>query len=94
MGTAAMVIGIIAIILSVIPLLGMISWILAPLAIIFGIIGLTRQDAPKGAAIAGVATGGVALVICLCWAMLFGAAMSSAAQEQAKQRQQEISNTY
>jgi hypothetical protein len=97
MGTAAMVIGIIAVILAFIPLLGLISWILAPLAIIFGIIGMTRQNAPKGAAIAGVATGGVALVVCLLWALVFGAAMSTAAQEQAKlerERQQQMSNTY
>ncbi|HEX8554083.1 MAG TPA: hypothetical protein VF695_05200 [Sphingomonas sp.] len=78
MGTAAMVLGIIALVLSIIPIIGFVSWILAPLAIIFGIIGLNRAGAPKGGAIAGLATGGVALLICLAWATLWGAALSEA----------------
>lgn len=80
MGTAAMVIGIIALILSIIPIIGFVSWILAPLAIIFGIIGLNKAGAARGGAIAGVATGGVALLICIAWVTLWTAAVSEAAR--------------
>ncbi|HEY0013463.1 MAG TPA: hypothetical protein VGB79_11515 [Allosphingosinicella sp.] len=93
MGTAAMVLGIIALVLSFIPVIGMISWILAPLAIIFGIIGLNRVGVPKGGAIAGLATGGVALVICLLWALAFGAAVGNAAAEAERMNQQLYSNS-
>jgi Mg2+ and Co2+ transporter CorA len=78
MGTAAMVLGIIALILSIIPIIGFISWILAPLAIIFGIIGLNKAGAGRGSAIAGLATGGVALLICIAWATLWTAAVNEA----------------
>ena len=79
LGTAAMVLGIIALVLSFIPLLGLLSWVLAPLAVIFGIIAVLKPDQPHGTAIAGIATGGVALVICLLWGLVFGAALSNAA---------------
>jgi thiamine transporter ThiT len=91
MGTAAMVLGIIALVLSFIPIIGMVSWILAPLAIILGIIGMQRV--PKGTAIAGLVTGGIALVICLLWALAFGAAVSNAATEAERMNQQFYSNS-
>jgi hypothetical protein len=94
MGTAAMVIGIIALVLSFIPVIGMISWILAPLALIFGIIGINRVGAPKGGAIAGIATGGVALLVCLLWALALGAAINTAATEAERMNQQIYSNAF
>jgi len=84
MGTASMVLGIIGLVLAFIPFLGLFSWVLAPLAIIFGLIGISKGNAPKGQAIAGLATGGVALALCLLWAIAFGAALSGAAQEQQR----------
>ena len=83
MGTTAMVLGIIAVVLAFIPVLGLISWLLAPLAVIFGVIGVSRRDAPRGQAIAGIATGGVALLVCLLWALVFGAAIAESAKQQA-----------
>ena len=92
MGTAAMVLGIIALVLSFIPVIGMISWILAPLAIIFGIIGMNKVGVPKGGAIAGLVTGGIALLICLLWVIAFGAAVGNAAAEADRMNQQLYSN--
>jgi hypothetical protein len=95
MGTAAMVIGIIALVLSLIPVIGFISWVLAPLAIIFGIIGLNNKNgAPKGGAIAGVATGGVALLICFLWLVAFGAAAGEAARQAEELNRQMSSNGF
>ena len=93
MGTAALVLGIIALVLSFIPVIGLLSWILAPLAIIFGIIGLNRAGAPRGGAVAGLVTGGIALVICLLWALAFGAAVGNAASEAERMNQQFYSNS-
>jgi hypothetical protein len=77
LGTAAMVIGIIALILSFIPILGLLSWILAPLAFILGFIAVLKPGAPKGGAITGLITSGFAFLICLAWVVLFGAALST-----------------
>ena len=78
MGTAALVLGIIGLLLAFIPIIGMISWILTLLAILFGIIGLSKRGSPKGTAIAGLITGGLGLVVCIGWAILFAVGISDA----------------
>ena len=72
LGIAALITGIIALVLSLIPGIGLISWLLAPIAIILGIVGMNQRGAPRGTAIAGLATGGIALVICIMWVVAFG----------------------
>lgn len=94
MGTAAMVVGIIALVMSFIPIIGLIAWILAPLALILGIVGLNRAGAPRGGAIAGIATGGVALVICMLWLLVWGAAVGGVVAEAERLNQQAYSNGF
>ena len=84
LGTAAMVCGILALVLSFIPIIGFLSWILAPLALIFGAIVLMNPDASKGAPITGLATGGIALLICFAWVLAFGAAATEASKNEPK----------
>lgn len=76
LGIAALITGIIALTLSLIPVIGVISWLLAPIAIILGIVGMNQRNQPRGTAIAGVATGAVALIICILWLAAFGALVS------------------
>lgn len=64
LGKAAFIIGLIGLVMSFIPILGFVSWLLAPLAIIFGLIALRRPS--KSLAIAGN-TGAIALFICVQW---------------------------
>ena len=81
LATAAMVIGIIGLILAFIPIVGFISWILCPLAVVFGgtaLFGAIQKEKPKGAAITGLITGIVGLLICMAWASIFGAAVAGA----------------
>lgn len=66
----AMIIGIIALVLSVVPLVGIVSWALGPLAIVFGFIGL-RQNLQRGQSITGIVTGIIALIICMIWLTAF-----------------------
>ncbi|WP_439567741.1 hypothetical protein [Sphingopyxis sp.] len=75
LGTTAMILGIISLVFAFIPLIGFIAWITSPLALIFGLIGVTK--APRGGAIAGIVLGGIAFAICLLWATIFGAAMAA-----------------
>ena len=81
MGTASLVLGLIGLLFSFIPIIGLISWILTPLAIVFGIIGVAKARAPKGMATAGLIMGVLGLIICLIWAALFAVGMSSAANK-------------
>lgn len=74
--TASLVLGILGLICSIIPIIGLISWLLAPTALITGVIGLKSQSA-RGLAIGGLVTGGLALLVCLLWLLLFGAAIAS-----------------
>lgn len=81
MGTAGLVLGILALTFSVIPLVGVVSWFLWPLGVIFALIGLQRARSfaatNRGAALAGLITSLVAAGICLLWTIAFiGAAAS------------------
>lgn len=62
-GVTALILGIIAIIFSFIPLVGIVSFFLGGLAVIFAIIGLTRKNRPKGLSIAGLILGVASIVI-------------------------------
>jgi hypothetical protein len=69
MGTAALVLGILAIVLAFIPIVGFVSYPLAVLGIIFGLVGIPRvkkgRATNKGVAISGLISSlvGFALVI-------------------------------
>jgi hypothetical protein len=76
LGVLSLVLGIIGLICSIIPVVGLISWLIAPGAIITGVLGL-KSPASRGLAIGGLATGGLALIVCLIWAMVFGALIST-----------------
>lgn len=81
MGIASLVLGILSILLGWIPIIGMVSWILAPLGLIFGFIALRKTS--KGLAIGGLITSGIGLLICIAWATVFGAILSEAQREGA-----------
>lgn len=61
-GIAAMVLGIIAIVLSFIPVVGIVSFFLGGAAVILGIVALVKKNG-KGQGIAGLITGGLSLLI-------------------------------
>lgn len=65
LGKGAFIVGLIALVLAFVPIIGFVSWLLAPLAILMGLIALRK--APRGLAIAGIITGGLAMIICFWW---------------------------
>ncbi|WP_143084790.1 hypothetical protein [Novosphingobium sp. CF614] len=75
LGTSAMVLGIVSIVLAFIPVLGLIAWITSPLALILGLIGVTKN--PKGGAITGIVLGAIGIAVCLLWASMFGAIIAA-----------------
>lgn len=77
LGKAAFIIGLIGLIVAFIPVVGFVSWLLAPLAILCGAIALRK--APRSLAIAGIVTGVLAVLVCIMWINFtksFGEAMS------------------
>ena len=76
MGTAALILGILGLVLVVLILFAPLGAFLGLLAVIFGIVGMVRASRGeadnRGQAIAGLATGAVALVIGLILAIGIG----------------------
>jgi hypothetical protein len=69
--TTSMVLGIVAGVMAFVPIIGLIAFVLAPLAIIFGALG--RKSSKSGQATAGLVLGVIALAISVAWAVMFGA---------------------
>ncbi|HXD28420.1 MAG TPA: hypothetical protein VN621_06640 [Arthrobacter sp.] len=84
MTKASMIVGIIAVVLSFIPVVGFISFILGPIALVLGIIALVKKLPRKGFALTGVITGAVALVVCVVY-VLVAIAVAGALQDTAEE---------
>lgn len=65
LGLVAFIIGLIGLVMAFIPFIGMVAWLLAPLAILFGGLALLRTPGAFG--IAGLVLGILTLVVCLSW---------------------------
>lgn len=67
---ASLVIGIFALLFSVIPCVGTSAVLIGIVAVVFGTVALTKAnttDSPKGLSIAGISLGGLAIVIAMVW---------------------------
>lgn len=84
-GITALVLGIVAVIFSFIPLVGIASFFLGGLAVIFGIIGITRKMRPKGTSIAGLVLGVISIVIAGIITATTAAFVSSVDEEMNKE---------
>ena len=78
MAVASLVLGILSILFVWIPFVGMVSWILAPLGLIFGLIALNKPVG-RGMAVAGAICSGVGLLGCIAWVALLGVGMAAGA---------------
>lgn len=76
MATAGFVVALCGAVLSIIPFLGIVAWIVAPVGIVLSIIGLTRvgQLGGRGMAVSGVILGAAGLLICMLWLIGLAAA--------------------
>ncbi|GAA3318198.1 hypothetical protein GCM10017710_35350 [Arthrobacter ramosus] len=63
LGVASLVVGIVAAVFSLIPLVGMVAFFLGPIAIILGLIAVFLKNRKKGMAITGVILGIVSLIV-------------------------------
>lgn len=85
MGTAGFVLGLIGLVFSPIPIIGVIAWPLVILGLIFSLVGFSKarkgRATNKGLALAGVVCSAVGLVICIVWLAAFGEAANQASKE-------------
>lgn len=63
---AALVIALFAFLMVWIPVVGIVSWLAAPLGLALGIVGVMRPGA-RGAAIAAIILSTLAIGVCLMW---------------------------
>src|SRR5687767_2039525 len=80
-GTAAFVLGLLGLLFSFIPLIGVIAWPLVLLALVFAAVSFTKmrngQALNRGLTIAGLVCALIGLLICILYAAVFSAAVSS-----------------
>jgi hypothetical protein len=85
LGTAGFVVGIIGLVFSFIPIIGVVAWPLVILGIVFSAVGISRASkgraTNKGLAIAGLVVSIVGLVMCVLWAAVLGKAANDVEEE-------------
>lgn len=85
LGTTGFVLGLIGLVFSFIPLIGVVAWPLVILGIIFSAIGLSKATkghaTNKGLAIAGLVVSVVGLVICILWVAVWNKAVDDVNEE-------------
>ncbi|WP_282008732.1 DUF4190 domain-containing protein [Brevundimonas aveniformis] len=72
MAIGSLVLGILSIVTAIIPFVGIVAWVLAPIGLILGFLA-RKKPGGQGLAIAGIVTSGIGLVICILWVVGFGA---------------------
>lgn len=80
MGVAALILGIISLIVGFIPLCGSIALIPAIIGLILGIVDVvlkSKKGEKKGVSIAGLVLSSIAIVVIIFWVFIFGVAVSN-----------------
>ncbi len=65
--------GSVSLFLSLLPLIGIVAWVLAPIGLVSSAIGLlvgTSRKVGRAGALWGLVTSGVALLVCMAWLAL------------------------
>ncbi|WP_260190935.1 MmpS family transport accessory protein [Actinophytocola gossypii] len=94
LGTTGFVLGLVGLVLSPIPFIGVVAWPLVVLGIIFSAIGFARtrsgRATNKGLSIAGLVLSVVGLGVCLVWVFIVNAAV----EEVEEEANREVTITY
>lgn len=97
LGVAALVIGIVGVLIALVPFMFWLGAILGLLALIFGIIGMGKANkgeaTNKGSALTGVITGALAIVISIVWVVVLATAVKDVAEEIEKENDKLKSGT-
>ena len=68
----SLVAGVTGLLISWVPLFGIVGWVVGPMAIVYGALGLRRATGKaEVACLIGMACGALTLAVCSAWAVLF-----------------------
>jgi hypothetical protein len=85
LGTSGFIVGLIGLVLSFIPLIGVVAWPLVILGIILSSVGIAKaakgRATNKGLAITGLVVSIIGLVICIVWAVIVKDAVDEVNEE-------------
>ncbi len=94
LGVAGFVLGLIGLLFSFLPIVGVVAWPLVILGLIFSLIGYSRgrtgRAGNKGLALTGVVLSVLGLVVCVVWASAF----TKAASDVSKQANETVTISY
>ncbi|MFJ6418656.1 hypothetical protein [Paeniglutamicibacter sp. NPDC091659] len=76
MTTFAMVTGIVAATISIVPVFGFAAFLLGPLAMVLGIVGIAKRLNRRGFSVTALVTGAFGLLVSILYALLFTTLMS------------------
>lgn len=89
LGTAGFVLGLVGLVFSFIPVVGVVAWPLVILGLIFSLLGFSRarrgKATNKGLSIAGIVCSAVGLLICILWLGIFGQAANEVGREAGRE---------
>src|SRR3954471_490197 len=86
LGTAGFILGLIGFLFRFIPVIGIVAWPLVVIGLVLSVIGIARASSGKannrGLAITGAVLSVIGLVICILYAVVFTAAVSTVNDQQ------------
>jgi hypothetical protein len=81
LATGGFVTALVGAVLALVPILGIVAWVISPVGLILSIVGMSaasrRGGTGKGLATAGIVLGAIGLLICMLWVAGFAAAADS-----------------
>jgi hypothetical protein len=86
LGIAALILGILALIGAFIPFLNYGAWFLGLIGLVLGIIGLIQKNKKKGVALTGTILSGVAIILSIILSIVYTAAFASAVNTEVKKQ--------
>jgi hypothetical protein len=85
LGTAGFVLGLLGLLFSPIPVVGLVAWPLVILGLVFSLVGFGRarrgHATNGGLAIAGIVVSALGLLVCILWVAAFGKAVKDVQDE-------------
>ncbi|ATE57469.1 MmpS family transport accessory protein [Actinosynnema pretiosum] len=89
MATGSLVLGLVGLLLSFIPFIGVIAWPMVIVGLVLGLVAISKLKKnpanSKGLAISGTILSALGLIVCILWAAVFGAAVNEVDEQSKKE---------
>jgi hypothetical protein len=89
-GTAGFVLGLVGLLFSFIPIVGVVAWPLVILGLVLSLVGFARANkgiaTNKGLAVAGAVLSVLGLIVCVLWTLFFGAVANEVDKQADKEQ--------